>query len=139
MRFPTFLVVAIVFVATLIVSIAGFRTPTRADQMGMTTCSAFTSTKWVSPMPGPQPSGDRYTVTISANPMSCGQATSWAKKLIPQHIAGKPMMPDYPPLKGGPPGYLCKGSPDSSGHAWRGSCLKSGAGASQPSFTWTND
>ena len=111
-----------------------------AAAQNMQTCPTFTATKWVSPMPGPKPSGDQYMVTLTGASMSCAQATTWAKKLIAQHIAGKPMMPSYPPLKGGPHGYVCKGSPDTTGHAWRGSCLKSSGGAGlAPGFSWTND
>lgn len=138
MRLTIFLVVTLVLAALLTAAIVRPGAVVLADQMGMTTCPAFTSTQWTSPMPGPQPSGNSYTVTISGNAMSCAQATSWAKKLIPQHIAGKPMMPNYPPLKSGPPGYVCKGSPDSSGHAWRGNCFKSGA-SSPVGITWTDD
>lgn len=29
----------------------------------------------------------------------------------------------------GPPGYICTGSPDTTGHAYRGHCLKSTGGA----------
>lgn len=137
MRFPI-LVAAVVF-AVQLTPITGSQNAVRADETGMTTCPTFTSTKWVSPMPGPQPSGNRYSVTVTGSAMTCAQATSWAKKLIPSHIAGKPMLPDYPPLKGGPPGYVCKGSPDNSGHAWRGNCLKKSTSALQPGFTWTND
>ena len=131
------------FVVLLVISIAAAiafaASHDSAAAQNMQTCPAFTATKWVSPIPGPKPSGDRYTVTLTGAPMSCAQATTWAKKLIAQHIAGKPMMPIYPPLKGGPPGYVCKGSPDTAGHAWRGNCMKSGGGAVPPGFSWTND
>lgn len=112
-----------------------------ASAQDMQTCPAFTAVKWVSPLPGSTSSGDKYTVTVSASAMPCEQATAWAKKLIAQHIAGEPMQASYPPLTGGPAGYVCKGSPDSSGHAWRGHCLKSGTHAGgdlTPGINWTN-
>jgi len=113
-------------------------TPAAADDMGMTTCPSFTSTSWVNPMP-PGNSGNRYSLTLTQHEMTCAQAESWAKKLIVQHIPGKPGMPQYPPLKGGPPGYVCTGSPDTTGHAWRGHCLKSTGKPFGPSFDWTDD
>lgn len=114
----------------------------------MTNCPTFTGPSWSSPMP-PSNSGNQYLLTLSTvikvvggvkstyPPMTCAQAQSWVKKLAAEHIAGKPMMPDYPPLKTGPPNFLCKGSPDSNGHAWRGNCYKKGMNP-PPSFTWSN-
>ena len=114
------------------------QSPAAADDMQTTTCPPFTGTSWVSPMP-PNNSGNRYAVTLTGREMSCAQAVSWSRKLIAQHIAGKPMMPQYPPLKGGPAGYICTGSPDNTGHAWRGHCLKIKHGAFAPGFDWTDD
>jgi hypothetical protein len=63
------------------------------------------------------------------------------KKLAGQHEDGKPGMASYPSLKGGPAGYVCNASPDNAGHAWRGHCLQTKAGAPgglTPGFTWGN-
>jgi hypothetical protein len=117
--------------------VAAFIVPAPAQDMQMTTCSVFTSVKWVSPMDTNE-SGMQYQVTLTQHDMTCDQAITWAKQLIPQHIDGKPMMPSYPPLSGGPPGYACKGSPDITGHAYRGGCLKKGSTTVAPGFTWTN-
>lgn len=135
-------IVAIYAVASLLSAgvTLGFvtpRLPAVADDMSMTTCPVFTSIKWVSPMQPPE-SGTQYELTVTQNAMSCVQATTWAKKLVAEHIDGKPMMPSYPPLTAGPPGYACSGSPDSAGHAWRGHCLKTGKAVILPGFNWSN-
>ena len=129
---------AVAFITAIAAVIALCRIPAAADDMQMTTCPSFTGTTWVNPMP-PSNSGNRYTLTLNKHEMSCAQAESWAKKLLVQHISGKPMMPQYPPLRGGPPGYVCTGSPDNTGHAYRGHCLKTKGGPFAASFDWTND
>jgi len=138
MRISRHSIGAVVFIATIASVITLSRMPAAADDMQMTTCPTFTGTTWVNPMP-PSNSGNRYILTLTNHEMSCAQAESWAKKLLVQHIAGKPMMPQYPPLKGGPPGYVCTGSPDTTGHAYRGHCLKTKAGAIASSFDWSNE
>ena len=129
---------AVVLIAVIASVIALCRMPAAADDMQMTTCPSFTATTWVNPMP-PSNSGNRYILTLNKPELSCAQAESWAKKLIMQHIPGKPMMPQYPPLKGGPPGYVCTGSPDNTGHAYRGQCLKLNGGPFAASFNWSNE
>ena len=111
--------------------------PAVADDMSMTTCPVFSAIGWVSPMQPPE-SGSQYQLTVTQNAMTCAQATTWAKKLIAEHIDGKPMQASYPPLTAGPPGYACSGSPDSAGHAWRGHCLKTGKAVIAPGFNWSN-
>jgi len=86
----------------------------------------------------PNDSGSQYQVTVTQKAMSCAEATQWAQKLIAQHVDGKPMMPSYPPPTGGPAGYICKGSPDNTGHAYRGHCLKQSTATFAPGFNWTN-
>ena len=128
------------FAIFALVAVCGFvvsSMPAPADDMGMTTCPVFTSIKWVSPMQPPE-SGTQYELTVTQNAMTCAQATTWAQKLIAQHIDGKPGLASYPPLTAGPPEYVCKGSPDSNGHAWRGHCLKQGKTVFAPGFTWSN-
>jgi hypothetical protein len=137
MRFQKYFIGAIVFIA-IISALALCRVPAAADDMQTTSCPSFTGPTWVNPMP-PNNSGNRYMLTLNKHEMSCAQAVSWAKKLALQHIPGKPMMPQYPPLKGGPPGYVCTGSPDTTGHAYRGHCLKTTGGPFAPSFDWSND
>lgn len=119
-----------------------------SSDLQMSACPAFAGPSWTSPMP-PNNTGNRYLVTLvsvvkieagkkkSSPPGTCAQAQTWVLKLVTEHIAGKPMMPDYPPLKSGPPGFLCKGSPDNNGHAWRGNCYKNGSNPA-PSFNWTD-
>src|SRR5262249_34964319 len=99
MRFLGFFAACALAVAC---QVAAFTRPAPAQDMQMTPCPAFTSVKWVSPMDASE-SGTQYQVTLTQHDMTCDQATTWAKKLIPQHIDGKPMMPSYPPLTGGPP------------------------------------
>ena|SRR5579862_2823 len=140
MRSSSLLVTALLALSALAAALSSQTIPAGAEEETLQTCPAFVSTVWVSPLAGPKASGNRYTVAVDGNAMSCAQAIAWAKKLIPQHIAGKPLMPSYPPLKSGPPGFTCKGSPDTTGHAWRGSCLKNtNTAAFRPGFTWTND
>lgn len=122
------------FVATCVLVFSA--KPAPADDMQMTACPVFTSVKWVSPMP-PNDAGTQYQLTVTQKAMTCAQATTWAQKLIAQHINGQPMQPSYPPLTGGPPGYVCKGSPDNTGHAYRGHCLK-GSDPFAPGFNWSN-
>jgi hypothetical protein len=129
---------AVVSIAMIASVITVCPIPSAADDMQMTTCPTFTGTTWVNPMP-PSNSGNRYILTLNKHEMSCAQAESWAKKLLVQHIADKPMMPQYPPLKGGPPGYVCTGSPDNTGHAYRGQCLKTKGGPFAASFNWSNE
>lgn len=136
MRYLSSIAVAALLAATIPLSLAVWRLPAIADDLQMTTCPVFTSAKWVSPMP-PNDSGTQYQLTVTQNAMTCSQATTWAQKLIGQHMDGKPMQPAYPPLTGGPPGYVCKGSPDNTGHAYRGHCLK-GSDPFAPGFNWSN-
>lgn len=86
----------------------------------------------------PNDTGNQYQLTIAQKAMTCADATTWAKKPIARHIDGRPMMPSYPPLTAGPPGYVCKGSPDNTAHAYRGHCLKQGTTTFAPGFTWSN-
>ncbi|HEV3154701.1 MAG TPA: hypothetical protein VGZ02_12925 [Candidatus Baltobacteraceae bacterium] len=139
MRSFNLLVTAFLASSALAAAFSSQTIPAGAEEETLQTCPSFVSTVWVSPLAGPKASGNRYTVAVDGNAMPCAQAIAWAKKLIPQHIAGKPLMPTYPPLKGGPPGYVCKGSPDTKGHAWRGNCFKNTTTAIPAGFTWTND
>jgi hypothetical protein len=118
--------------------------------MQMTTCPPFTATTWSNWMP-PNDSGNRYIVTLTTAvkvvggkkalfpPMTCAQAQTWVKKLVAERIAGKPGLAQYPPLKTGPPNFVCKGSPDNHGHAWRGTCLETTRMTPTPSISWTDD
>lgn len=67
------------------------------------------------------------------NAMSCADATTWAKKLIPLKIGGS--MGSHASLKGGPAGYDCVGFPDNAGIAYRGRCEKAGM-EPVPGFSW---
>jgi hypothetical protein len=98
MRILGYSIGSVVFIAAIASFIALCLMPAAADDMQMTTCPSFTGTTWANPMP-PSNSGNRYTLTLNKHEMSCAQAESWAKKLIVQHIPGKPMMPQYPPLR----------------------------------------
>jgi hypothetical protein len=138
MRLLRYSIGVVICIAAITSTLALCRLPAAADDMQMTTCPTFTSTTWVNPMP-PSNSGNRYILTLNKHEMSCAQATSWAKKLVVQHVPGKPMMAQYPPLKGGPPGYVCTGSPDTTGHAYRGQCLKKSGDPFAASFNWSNE
>ena len=115
----------------------------------MTNCPVFAGPAWTSWMV-PHNAGTKYGVTLSTvvkvvggkktitPPMTCSGAELWVKKMAAEHIAGAPGQAAYPPLKTGPPNFVCKGSPDNNGQAWRGTCyLKAPYPA--PSFTWFDD
>jgi hypothetical protein len=131
----------------------------RADgaSLQFTTCATFTGPTWVNPMPpygAANPyQGNKYELSLTSvvvitagkkkvyPPMTCAGAELWVKKLALQHIAGKPMLPQYPPLKNGPPRFVCQGTPDLKGHAYRGNCAEMnsppGGGVMKPSFVWS--
>jgi hypothetical protein len=117
-----------------------------------TTCPSFTGPIWADPM-HPSFQGNTYTLSLTSvvvttngtkkvyAPMTCSAAESWVKKLITDHIAGKPGLPTYPPLTNGPPGFVCEATPDLRGHAWAGHCNRTnsppGGGVAKPAFTWS--
>jgi hypothetical protein len=139
--------IVVVPVTLLGLSVAALGAET-ATSLQMSSCPVFAGPAWTSPMP-PNNSGNKYLVTLVSvvtidggkkkviPPATCAQAQTWVLKLAAEHIAGKPMLPDYPPLKTGPPGFLCKGTPDNNGHAWRGNCYKNGSNPA-PTFNWTD-
>jgi len=116
--------------AVVVCACALFAFSARPAQAGVTTgrCPTLTATHWV--IAGTSLGGSRYIIMVADE--DCAQVSSWVKKIVAQHISGKP--DEDQTLNFGPAGYTCTASPDGGGHPYQGKCEKNGD--KNTSFGW---